>query len=92
MYQKQNTLISRRGYSGIGGLGSIVDSVADTLKGALTFYGESKRAEGAAGAVQTASAPVVVPAPSSGIPTTALVIGGVAVVGLAFVLLRKKKG
>lgn len=80
-----NTLISRKGYSGFG---SWLDTVGDALKGAVTFYGDSRAAQGAAGATQ----PVVPVAPvDTGISTTTLVVGGLALAGLAVVLLKKKK-
>ncbi len=81
-----NTLISRKGYSGFGGW---VDTVGDALKGAITFYGDSRAAQGAA-SVQT---PVVPVAPAdTGISTTTLVVGGLALAGVAVLLLKKKKG
>lgn len=86
----RNTLIARRGYSGLSGF---LDTIKNVASGAITFYGDQRQAQGAASA-QPAAAPgplVAAPAPSSGISTTTLVIGGVAVAGLAFVLLSKKK-
>ncbi len=89
-YTKKNTLISRRGYSGLSGF---FDTVGDALKGALTFYGDSRAAQGAASAttaITPAGTPVVVP-PAPGISTTTLVVGGAAVLGVGYLLLRKKK-
>lgn len=86
-YLKDNSLISRKGYSGFGGLGGFFDTVGDVIKGAVTFYGDSR----AAAAAGTATTPVVPVAVDTGVSTTTLVVGGLAVAGLAIVLLKKKK-
>lgn len=85
----KSQLISRAGYSGIGGF---TDTIGDIAKGALSFFGSQQRAQGAADAAMATnrdlqSALVA----QQGVSTDTLIVGA-AVVGLAaFLLLRKKK-
>jgi conjugal transfer/entry exclusion protein len=88
----KDTLISRRGYSGFGGtLSDIGGAFKDIGAGALTFYGQSQQAQGAAMAAQAtnrdlAAALAAQQGPGLG---TILLVGGAAVA--AIFLFKKKK-
>lgn len=85
----KNTLISRPGYSGVGGW---TDTVGDILKGAVSAFGAQQRAAGGQEALQQALAQQqAAQASSGGIDTTTLVVGVGAVGLVAYLLLRKKK-
>lgn len=90
---RRTALVSRRGYSSIGGLW---DDVKDGLKkaggAALDFYGENAKAQGAATALESQNremAAALAARSSPGVSTNTLLIGGIAVAGLAVLLLRK---
>lgn len=85
----KNSLISRPGYSGVGGW---TDSVGDILKGAVSVFGAQQRAAGGQEALQQALAQQQAAQQSSGGLSTETVVIGVGVLGLAaYLLLRKKK-
>lgn len=85
----RNNLISRAGYSGVGGF---VDTVGDVAKGALSFFGAQQRAAGAQEALtQTNKDLIAAQAAQAGPSTTTLVIGA-GILGLAAYMLMRKKG
>lgn len=85
----RNNLVSRAGY---GGMGGFFDTVGDIAKGAVTFFGSQQRAAGASDALTQANKDLIAAQAAQG-PSTTVIVGGLAVVGLAaFLLLRKKKG
>jgi hypothetical protein len=98
-YTKTNsTLISRPGY-GVRqdlGLGDVWGTVKSGASGALDFFGAGIKAQGAQEALQQQLAlqaqaqANAQPQGGGGIPTTALLIGGVAVVGVLVFMMRKK--
>jgi LPXTG-motif cell wall-anchored protein len=86
----KDTLISRAPAGPLGALGSFLDTIKDVAKGTLTFYGEQQKQAGALEA-QTAALAARQPAPSSGISTETVVIGGLALAGVAAILLTRKR-
>jgi len=84
-YQRKNSIIVRRRQASLSGL---FDDIKDVVTGAVDFYGNAKKNEGAAQSMQqqqTAAIPV-----SSGIePSTLLLLGGLGIG--AIILLKRKK-
>lgn len=87
----RDTLISRRGYGGLGGtLSDIGGAIKDVASGALTFYGNTQQAAGAAQAQAQANRDLTAALSSQGPGLgTVLLVGGAGLA--AFLLLRKKK-
>jgi hypothetical protein len=92
MYIKKTSLISRPLTSNLDGLGSVWDTFKSGASGALDFFGAGIKAQGAQEALaqQLALQQAAQQPKSEGIPTTALVIGGVAVAGLLVFMMRRK--
>ncbi len=86
----RNNLVSRAGYSGVGGTtGDIGGFLKDVGSGALSFYGSQQQAVGAA-AQSNRDLQTALLAQGGGIGMgTVAVVGGLGVV--AYLLLRKKK-
>lgn len=96
MSYRRTTVIARRGYSSPMPVGGVFEDIKSGVKGAvssaLSFYGQSQQAAGAAAALQAQNqqmAEQLANRSSPGINTTTLAIGGAAVLGLVL-LLRKK--
>lgn len=89
----KNTLVSRRGYSGFGGtLSDIGGALKDIGSGALSFYGTQQQAVGAAAQAQATNKDLAAAlSAQQGIGTGTILIGALAVGGLALFLLKKKK-
>lgn len=84
----KNNLIARSPGSGLAGF---LDTVGEVGKGALTLITSQARTAGQLEATQAqVAAQQAQQRSSGGISTTHLVIGGAAVAGIAFLLLRKK--
>lgn len=91
-YEKtRSTLISRRGYAGVGGMGDIWDSITGAAGSVLNFYGKEQQAVGAqAQASQTnRDLTAALAAQHGGISTETILIGAGAALA-AYFLLRKK--
>ncbi len=88
----RNNLVSRAGYG--GSMGGFFDTVGDIAKGTVTFFGAQQRAAGATDALTQANKDLIAAqAAQNAGPSPALIVGGLAVAGLAaFIILRKKKG
>lgn len=97
MAYQRSTLISRRGYGGLGGLrrrsgmGDIWDSITGAAGSVLSFWGKEQQAVGAqAQAAQSnRDLTAALAAQNGGISTETILIGGGLAVA-AFLLLRKK--
>ncbi|HMG24175.1 MAG TPA: hypothetical protein VK607_22730 [Kofleriaceae bacterium] len=88
MAYERNNLVSRAGYSGMGG---VWDTLTDIGGGVLKVYGAQQQATGAAAASATANRDLTAAlAAQQGISTSTLLIGGLAVGAVALILLRKK--
>lgn len=92
----RSNLISRRGYSGAGGLAGTLSDIGGALKdvagGAVNFYGASQQAVGAAAASQATNRDLAAAlAAKQGPGFGTILIGAAAVGGIAYFLLRKKK-
>jgi hypothetical protein len=88
----RDTLVSRAGYSGVGGtLSDIGGAIKDIGGGALSFYGSQQQAVGAAqqAAATNRDLAAALAAKSGPGMGTLLLVGGAGLV--AFMLLRKKK-
>ena len=92
MAYQRSTLISRRGYAGVAGMGDVWDSITGAAGSVLSFWGKEQQAVGAqAQATQTnRDLTAALSAQSGGIGTDTIMIGAAAAVA-AFLLLRKKK-
>ena len=94
----KTTLISRPVESAFGvseALGVDWGSVSSIGSGVLNFFGQGLKAQGAQEALAAqmqaqAAAQAAAQQRSSGIPTTALVIGGVALAGILVFAMRRK--
>jgi hypothetical protein len=95
-YQRKTTVIARRNYatplpmSGI--LDDIKGAVSGAVKGAVSFYGQTQQAQGAAAALEAqnrAMAEQLAAQSKPGLNTNTLLIAGG--VGLAAILLLRKK-
>lgn len=91
MAYQRSTLISRRGYAGVGGMGDILDSLTGAAGSVLSFWGKEQQAVGAqAQASQTnRDLTAALAAQNGGISTETILIGG-ALAAAAFFILRKK--
>ena len=93
MAYMRNNLISRKGYNGSGyaGVGDIWDSITGAAGSVLKFYGTEQQAVGAAAIAQQQNRDLTSALLArQGISTETLLIGGAAVAGIAYFLLRKK--
>lgn len=93
MAYMKTTLISTpvEARSGIGGIADTIKSGASSV---LDFFGSSLKAQGAAQALTDiekarAAQPAAAPA-AGGIPTTYLVVGGLALAGVLVFAMRRK--
>jgi hypothetical protein len=97
-YMKSDTLISSPVESAFGiseALGGVLDMFKSAGSSVLDFYGTSLKAQGAAATLteieKTRAATVSAPAArGGGIPTTYLVIGGLALAGVLVFAMRRK--
>lgn len=90
-YAKTNRLNMRRVPSGYGeyvGVGGITDTLSQIGGGALNVFESVEQAKGAAAANQALLQQQMLAA-NQGIDTTTLLIGGVALAGVLFLVLRK---
>jgi hypothetical protein len=93
MYIKKTSLISRPLTSNLDGLGGGWDTFKSGVSGAIDFFGAGLKAQGAQQALAQQLAlqqAAQQPKGDSGISTTTLVIGGVAVAGLLVFMMRRK--
>ena len=94
MYIKKNSLISRPIKSNLSGLGDFWDTIKGGASSALDFFGAGIKAQGAQEALaqQLAQqrAEAAAKAGGGGIPTTALLVGGVALAGVLVFAMRRK--
>lgn len=84
-YQRKNAIIIRRTHPSLSGL---FDDIKGVVTGAVDFYGQAKKNEGAAQSMQqqqTAAIPV-----GGGMSTTTMLLLGGLGIG-AIVLLKRKK-
>jgi len=90
MAYTRNTLISRAGYNGRGGMGDFWDSITSAAGSVLKFYGTEQQAVGAAAATAQQNKDLTAALLSrQGIGTeTLLLVGGLGLA--AFLLLRKR--
>jgi LPXTG-motif cell wall-anchored protein len=85
MAYARNNLVSRSGYSGVGG---VWDTITDAAGGVLKAYNSQQQAAGAAKANQDLTAALLA---RQGISTSTLLIGGLAIGAVALLVMRKKK-
>jgi hypothetical protein len=97
MAYTKTTLIARPASNHLGNqieaaLGSVWDTFKSGASGAIDFFGAGLKAQGAKEALEAQLAqqrPPAAPA-SEGVPTTALVVGGLAIAGLLVFAMRRK--
>lgn len=88
MAYERNTLVSRAGYSGFGG---ILDDITGAAGSVLKFYGTEQQAQGAAAAAaQTNRDLAAAMAANQGIGTGTILLGALAV-GAVVLIMHKKK-
>lgn len=96
MAYMKTTLISTPVESAYGDLGGLWDTIKGGASSALDFFGAGLKAQGAQEALaaqlqaQQAQQTQALAAKGGGIPTTYLVVGGLAVAGLLVFAMRKK--
>ena len=95
MAYTKTSLISRPVESSFGlseELGSLWDTIKGGASSALDFFGSGLKAQGAqeALAAQLQAQQQAQAAPAGGISTTTLLIGGAALAGVLFFVMRKK--
>jgi hypothetical protein len=88
---QRSSLISRRGYSGVG-MGDFWDTISGAAGGVLSFWGKQQQAIGAQqqAAQQNKDLIAAMNAQNGGGISTETILIGAAALGAAFLIFRKK--